>query len=180
MTFLVLQFVRLVTYMSNQTLMISLSNFVQLTSIYIHLTSILVKCLSFLVSSIISIRATIFNWQFESILIPITHVGFLEKSQELYYLDSPIENNTNLVNPGWTVQVSNFTQTQVYNHRAVTFYFMLERKRAGILMHFYLPSLILCLASTLSLFIHHDLLPARMSLSVTSCLSLITLIIGAK
>jgi len=57
---------------------------------------------------------------------------------------------------------------------------MLERNRSGILMHFYLPSLILCLASTLSLFIHQDLWPARMSLCVTSCLSLITLIMGAK
>ena len=105
---------------------------------------------------------------------------FYSTGQEILFGDSPIENNTNLMNPGWTIQVSTFSETKVYNHRALTFYFILERKMAGILMHFYLPSLILCLASTLSLFIHHDLLPARMSLSVTSCLSLVTLIMGAK
>ena len=114
------------------------------------------------------------------IVFKCMHLGFLEKGQQLLHSESLIGKETNLINPGWTIQVSNFTETLVYNSRALTFYFMLERNRSGILMHFYLPSLILCLSSTMSLFIHHDLWPARMSLSVTSCLSLITLIIGAK
>ena len=123
----------------------------------------------------------LYSYPFDKHTCEVSFVfGFLEEGQEILFGDSPIENNTNLMNPGWTIQVSTFSETKVYNHRALTFYFILERKMAGILMHFYLPSLILCLASTLSLFIHHDLLPARMSLSVTSCLSLVTLIMGAK
>ena len=54
------------------------------------------------------------------------------------------------------------------------------RKMSNHILHEYVPSLMLAFASTASLYIPADLLPARMSLSVTSCLSMITLFVNAK
>ena len=97
---------------------------------------------------------------------------------------NPLEGKHPLLNPGWTVQTSNITIKEMKGNGIFsqhwTFNLRLKRDVTSILMHFYLPSIILCFASMMSLFIHHDLLPARMCLSVTTCLSLITLIIGAK
>ena len=70
------------------------------------------------------------------IVFKCMHLGFLEKGQQLLHSESLIGKETNLINPGWTIQVSNFTETLVYNSRALTFYFMLERNRSGILNAF--------------------------------------------
>ena len=65
-------------------------------------------------------------------------------------------------------------------HQRLTFELTFKRDMSGHLMHFYLPSIILCASSLMSLFIPSDLLPARMSLAATTCLSMITLVVGAK
>ena len=94
---------------------------------------------------------------------------------------SLLESNDSLLNPGWNIEASNISIKPMKGHfKAWSFTLKMKRNVTSILMHFYLPSIILCFASMMSLFIHHDLLPARMCLSVTSCLSLITLIMGAK
>lgn len=89
-----------------------------------------------------------------------------------------------LTGSGWSVNVSNFTLitsgSENNRTRKLSSFIKFKRNLYGIFMHFYLTSLILCIASTLSLFIHQDLWPARMCLSVTSCLTLITLVMGAK
>ena len=56
----------------------------------------------------------------------------------------------------------------------------LQREITSYYFHTFMPSLFLCLACTLSNFIHYDNMPARMSLVTSSCLSLITLFSGAK
>ena len=55
-----------------------------------------------------------------------------------------------------------------------------ERKISTHILHEYVPSLMLSIASTASLFIPAECMPARMSLSVTTCLSMITLFVSAK
>ena len=109
--------------------------------------------------------------------MPLKHVP-------IKYPESPVEDVV-LSHSGWTISVSDFmlTTSDTNNKtRKLAFYIKLTRNwnGSGIFLHFYLPSFILCFASTLSLFIHQDLLPARMCLSVTSCLTLITLVMGAK
>ena len=105
------------------------------------------------------------------------------------FVENPVRGSSDvLAHPGWNIQASDFTQSQKtiimvedeLFEQSLTFSLKFHRNISSILMHFYLPSIILCIASMSSLFIHHDLLPARMSLRVTSCLSLITLIMGAK
>ena len=78
------------------------------------------------------------------------------------------------LNPGW----KNFEK--ISEHQRLTFELTFKRDMSGHLMHFYLPSIILCASSLMSLFIPSDLLPARMSLAATTCLSMITLVVGAK
>ena len=107
------------------------------------------------------------------------------KYVELGSNESPVESENSLLNPGWTVAASNISIKQTNDTDGWFYYtwsFNLKFKRniESIIMHFYLPSFILCFVSMASLFIHQDLLPARMCLCVTTCLSLITLIIGAK
>ena len=55
-----------------------------------------------------------------------------------------------------------------------------QRKISIHILHLFVPSIILCIASMASLFIPQDYVPGRMALSVTSCLSMITLFIAAK
>ena len=81
--------------------------------------------------------------------------------------------------PGWSVKMSEETLL-TGKEQGITMTLSFKREWTYHMMHFYLPSLILCIASMLSLFIHYDLFPARMGLSVTTCLSMITLIMGAK
>ena len=55
-----------------------------------------------------------------------------------------------------------------------------QRKISVHILHLYVPSIMLCIASMASLFIPQDYVPGRMGLSVTSCLSMITLFLAAK
>ena len=57
---------------------------------------------------------------------------------------------------------------------------MMKRHTSEHVLHTLVPSLMLCVASSMSLFIPYDLYAARMSLSGTTCLSMITLFTGAK
>ena len=113
------------------------------------------------------------------------HLALETDEVDLHSNENPVRSPEALWNPGWTIEVSNISikqsneNTETY-FQTWSFEIRLKRNVAGIIMHFYLPSIILCFASMMSLFIHHDLLPARMCLSVTTCLSLITLIMGAK
>ena len=55
-----------------------------------------------------------------------------------------------------------------------------QRKIIVHILHLYVPSIMLCIASVASLFIPQVYVPGRMGLSVTSCLSMITLFVLAK
>ena len=88
-----------------------------------------------------------------------------------------------LESPDWNITTSNISvvaENGFSDHQGLTFELRFKRDMSGHLMHFYLPSMILCASSMMSLFIPLDLLPARMSLAATTCLSMITLVVGAK
>ena len=81
--------------------------------------------------------------------------------------------------PDWDIQISKESPHLLKNE-----FFVLNikfnRRIQGHLLHFYLPSFFLTLASTLSLFIPKYQVPARMCLSSTSSLATVTLFVGAK
>ena len=62
----------------------------------------------------------------------------------------------------------------------VRFSVILERVYSNHILHTYIPSVMLCIASTCSLFIPSDLIPGRMGLCITTFLSIISLFNGAK
>ena len=89
-----------------------------------------------------------------------------------------------IYHPLWTIHLS---LTQPYNQtingervQRMTRTFELSRKISGYIFHIFVPSFMLCIASTISLFIPYKLFAPRMTLSATSCLSMITLFNGAK
>ena len=90
-----------------------------------------------------------------------------------------------LKHPDWNITMSQMT-LKYQNHQklgtiqGISFNLTFRRDSWDHIMHFYLPTIILNTASVMSLYIPYDLWPARMSLCVTTCLSMITLIIGAK
>ena len=89
-----------------------------------------------------------------------------------------------IFHPLWDIKVS---LTGPYNQtingervQRITRTFDLRRKISGYFFHIFVPSFMLCIASTISLFIPYKLFAPRMTLSATSCLSMITLFNGAK
>ena len=64
--------------------------------------------------------------------------------------------------------------------QSVRLTFDLRRKINEHILHTFVPSFMLCVASSISIFIPYSLFAPRMSLSGTSCLSMITLFNGAK
>ena len=88
--------------------------------------------------------------------------------------------------PGWHVTLTPKEVTPFYDKtdrnfkHVITQHFILRRKISGLFLHVYLPSFILSIASSMSLFIPYYHMPARMSLSATTSLSTITLFVKAK
>ena len=74
-------------------------------------------------------------------------------------------------NSEWTVYIE-------YNAQGTDF--LLRRKISGMILHLYFPSLFITLGSMMSLYIPCDLHPARMALSVTTCLSMVTFFKGSQ
>ena len=91
---------------------------------------------------------------------------------------------TFITHPYWNVEESeHMVETKIVNGIEVPSSYItirLERQISSYVFHTFIPSFVLCVASTLSVFIHYDNMPARMSLVTSSCLSLITLYSGAK
>ena len=58
--------------------------------------------------------------------------------------------------------------------------FVLHRKISGMILHLYFPSIFITVASMMSLYLPFDLYPARMSLAVTTCLSMVTFFKGSQ
>lgn len=89
---------------------------------------------------------------------------------------------------GFQVHLSpavSYNTTRVVKNReielnGVRFSVILERVYSNHILHTYIPSLMLCIASTCSLFIPSDLIPGRMGLCITTFLSIISLFNGAK
>ena len=88
--------------------------------------------------------------------------------------------------PGWYVTLTPKEVTPFYDKserkfkHVITQHFFITRKISGLFLHVYLPSFILSIASSMSLFIPYYHMPARMSLSATTSLSTITLFVKAK
>ena len=89
-----------------------------------------------------------------------------------------------LMHPDWNLNVSDhMIETRTIHGIEVPFSFIninIKRQISSYVFHTFMPSFVLSVASTLSVFIHYDNMPARMSLVTSSCLSLITLYSGAK
>ena len=116
------------------------------------------------------------------------------KDIELLHTPSAIINRSSIqtsFNPDWYISLEvgdgiEVTTIQVPDEAGKTTLQFLpldlifQRKISVHILHLYVPSLMLCIASMASLFIPPDLVPGRMGLSVTSCLSMITLFVAAK
>ena len=94
---------------------------------------------------------------------------FLEDSEEF----------KNSLNPDWNVEL--FSQKcEMEDKQCFSVKFVLTRKTSNHILHTFVPSIMLSIASGTSLFIPDQHMPARMCLSVTTCLSMITLFVGAE
>ena len=81
--------------------------------------------------------------------------------------------------------VVSYNVTKVVKNKEMTlngarFSVVLKRVYSNHVLHTYIPSLMLCIASTCSLFVPSDLIPGRMGLCITTFLSIISLFNGAK
>ena len=81
--------------------------------------------------------------------------------------------------PVWNVQLQHKT-CQIPEKQCFPIQIVLQRKTADHLLHTFVPSVMLSIASGTSLYIPQDYMPARMGLSVTTCLSMITLFVSAQ
>ena len=62
----------------------------------------------------------------------------------------------------------------------VSFVLKFHRLYSSIMLHTYLPSILLCICSVLSVYVPSDLVPGRMGLCITAFLSIISLFNGAR
>ena len=135
-----------------------------------------------------------------STIFMVNHLPIFVSNTYLVILNSTASTKANLIpynviknevakyfdDPGWYVTLTPKEVTPFYDKEArnfkhvITQHFIITRKISGLFLHVYLPSLILSIASTMSLFIPHYHMPARMSLSATTSLSTITLFVKAK
>ena len=86
------------------------------------------------------------------------------------------------INPDWyiSLEIRNVFVSTKNNKQILPLNLIIQRKISVHILHLFVPSIMLCIASMASLFIPQDYVPGRMSLVVTSCLSMITLFIAAK
>ena len=85
--------------------------------------------------------------------------------------------------PDWSVQLKpNDCPERDEKRQKVCFSvdLILKRKTSNHILHVFVPSIMLSIASGTSLFIPSEYMPARMGLSVTTCLSMITLFVNAQ
>ena len=92
--------------------------------------------------------------------------------------------NTTVFHALWDIELSTkgpYNSTIYGEHvQSISLTFHLRRKINEHILHTFVPSFMLCVASTIAIFIPYSLFAPRMGLSVTSCLSMITLFNGAK
>ena len=84
------------------------------------------------------------------------------------------------LSPDWYITLKVGQVTKEGKKQLLPLNITFERILSGHILHVYVPSLMLAVASVTSLFIPPENVPGRMSLSVTSCLSMVTLFVGAK
>ena len=84
------------------------------------------------------------------------------------------------LSPAVSYNTTRVVKSREIELNGVRFSVILERVYSNHILHTYIPSLMLCIASTCSLFIPSDLIPGRMGLCITTFLSIISLFNGAK
>ena len=87
--------------------------------------------------------------------------------------DSRIQNS---VHPDWTIQMERGQCPPSVTQSCFSLVLVLKRKIVNHIFQAYMPSLFLIISSVTSLFIPKEHMPARMSLSVTTALAMITLL----
>ena len=80
-------------------------------------------------------------------------------------------------NPDWKAFLRKGNCNGISKQICFSLDLVLKRKISNHIFHTFIPSILLALASTTSLYIPSDHMPARMSLSVTASLSMITLFV---
>ena len=101
----------------------------------------------------------------------------IKYDHEQVFEDSSVEK---FEDPDWKISLYPGDCKEHIKEQCFSVDLIFERKIATHILHEYVPSLMLSIASTASLFIPSENMPARMSLAVTSCLSMITLFVNAK
>ena len=109
---------------------------------------------------------------------------------ELYQFKASGFNQTNLLSKDWDVDVTYGTPTPVkmewevfeveFNGSFMNNTYLFRRRLTNHLLQTFIPSMMLSIASASSVFIPSDVVPGRMSLCITSFLSLISLFNGAR
>lgn len=88
--------------------------------------------------------------------------------------------------PDWETQIVTLPKTYLasvekgYERDSLRFSISFNRIYTNHILHTYIPSVMLCLGSCLSVFVPSDLVPGRMGLCVTTFLSIISLFNGAR
>ena len=108
--------------------------------------------------------------------IIIDEAKTIEYNETNVFAESTIEQ---VWHPDWSVQLQR-DQCQIIDKQCFSIKIVLHRKTSDFLLHTFVPSMMLSIASGASLFIPRDYMPARMGLSVTTCLSAITLFVSAQ
>ena len=108
--------------------------------------------------------------------IIIDEIEAIKYNEKNLFEESLIEQ---MWHPVWNVQLQKRT-CQIPGKQCFPIEIVLQRKTSDHLLHTFVPSVMLSIASGTSLYIPQDYMPARMGLSVTTCLSMITLFVSAQ
>ena len=89
------------------------------------------------------------------------------------------------LNPDWSIEIflgdCNLSdEKKAPGKNCFSVDLILKRKTSNHILHTFVPSIMLSIASGTSIYIPCEHMPARMGLSVTTCLSMITLFVGAQ
>ena len=128
-------------------------------------------------------KANLRWYPFDAINCEMIHVLDSKMDKAVLQKSNQDENFRNFL-AGWTTlsEESHLNETTkgVINHSTLVYQFRFKREVSSEVMQTFLPSLMLSIASSSSLYISFDQLPARMGLCATTFLALIALFKGSR
>lgn len=130
-------------------------------------------------------RANLHWYPFDAINCTMIHILDSKMDQVVLFEGDKFEKSRNFL-AGWTIlsEESHLggagAPKKVTNHSTFVYLFRFKREVSSEVMQTFLPSLMLSIASSSSLYISFDQLPARMGLCATTFLALIALFKGSR